>query len=113
MSTGIWPPAGVTLAYPEVSDVTPEDDGMTFDVRIDERNPGFGGAAGGKSRLLDCWAPSDRRRLGLLSFKAYDQSSINCPTDMWSYQKMFIEQRRDAGDLLSQPAMQTAVLLKI
>ena len=47
-------------------------------------------------RLLDAWMPSERRRLGLLSLRSYEQTGMSCPTDMWSYQQMFIEQRRDA-----------------
>jgi len=50
------------------------------------------------SRLLDAWKPSERRRLGYLATRAYDQSSIACPTDVWSYQQIFIEQQRDAGN---------------
>ena len=54
-----------------------------------------------RTRILDSWKPSDRRRLGHLSFKAYEQSGMNCPTDLWSYQRLFIEQRRDDGNLWS------------
>jgi len=47
------------------------------------------------SRLVDAWMPSDRRRLGFLSLRSYEQAAMSCPTDMWSYQQLFIEQRRD------------------
>ena len=50
------------------------------------------------SRLLNAWQPSERRRLGLLSMRSYEQAGMACPTDVWSYQRMFIEQQRDAGN---------------
>lgn len=111
MEFEVWPPAGVTLAYPEVNDMTPEDDGMAFDERFGDRRAAPGGA--GNSKLLDFWKPSDRRRLGHLSFKAYDQSSIDCPTDLWTYQRLFIEQRRDEGNLWSKPAMHMKSLIDV
>lgn len=112
MDLEAWPPPGVTLAYPEVSDMTPEDDGMAFDERFGDRKAPQGGL-GGNSKLLDCWKPSDRRRLGHLSFKAYDQSSINCPTDLWTYQRLFIEQRRDEGNLWSGTALQSKQIVEV
>ncbi len=54
--------------------------------------------------ILTNWKPSDRRKEGRLSFKAYEQAGITCPTDVWSYQRLFIEQRRDAGNLLAARA---------
>ena len=48
-----------------------------------------------QSRLLDAWKPSERRRLGFLATRSYEQSGMTCPTDVWSYQQMFIEQQRD------------------
>jgi hypothetical protein len=54
-----------------------------------------------KNSLLDSWRPSDRRTKGHLSFKAYEQASISCPTDVWSYQRLFIEQRRDPANLMA------------
>ena len=39
----IWPPVGVALAYPEVSDVTAEDDGMALNERSQVRKPQQGG----------------------------------------------------------------------
>ena len=50
------------------------------------------------NRLLDAWKPSDRRRLGLLSMRSYEQSGMVCPTDVWTYQQMFIEQQRDESN---------------
>jgi hypothetical protein len=50
------------------------------------------------SRLLDAWRPSDRRRLGLLSTRSYDNAAMTMPTDMWSYQRLFIDQRRDGAN---------------
>jgi len=57
-----------------------------------------------RTSLLDSWIPSDRRAKGPLSFKAYDQASLSCPTDMWSYQRLFIEQRRDDRNLFAGAA---------
>ena len=54
-----------------------------------------------RTSLLDSWKHSDRRMKGHLSFKSYEQSGISCPTDVWSYQRLFIEQRRDAGNLMA------------
>ncbi len=54
-----------------------------------------------RSSLLDSWKQSDRRIKGALSFRAYEQASISCPTDVWSYQRLFIEQRRDAANLMA------------
>jgi hypothetical protein len=54
-----------------------------------------------RSSLLDSWKQSDRRVKGQLSFKAYEGASISCPTDVWSYQRLFIEQRRDAANLMA------------
>jgi len=48
--------------------------------------------------LLDAWRPSERRRLGVLSTRSYDNAAMCVPTDVWSYQRLFIEQRRDAAN---------------
>ena len=53
----------------------------------------------GRGQLSDNWRPSDKRRLGKLSFKAYDKGALDLPTDVWSYQRLFIEQRRDEANL--------------
>jgi len=50
------------------------------------------------TRLLDAWKPSERRRLGYLSTRSYEQPTMSIPTDLWSYQRLFIEQRRDAAN---------------
>jgi hypothetical protein len=50
------------------------------------------------SRLLDAWRPSDRRRLGLLSTRSYEKSAMTLPTDVWSYQRLFIDQQRDSAN---------------
>jgi hypothetical protein len=47
------------------------------------------------ARLLDAWRPSDRQRLGFLSTRSYENTGLSAPSDVWSYQRMFIEQRRD------------------
>ena len=56
-------------------------------------------------RLLDAWRPSDRRRLGVLSTRSYDQAAMSVPTDVWSYQRLFIEQRRDANNPFATKAI--------
>ena len=104
MSAAHQPIPGANLANPPVSDVTMEDDGMAFKDRFaggSSASDRMGGAFGPPvpSSILECWTPSDRRRLGHLSFKAYDQATMNCPTDLWSYQRLFIEQQRDAANL--------------
>ena len=49
-------------------------------------------------RLLSAWQPSERRRLGLLSLRSYEQAGMFCPTDVWTYQRLFIDQQRDASN---------------
>ena len=49
-------------------------------------------------RLLDAWRPSDRRRLGFLCTRSYENAGLSAPSDVWSYQRLFIEQRRDAAN---------------
>jgi len=53
------------------------------------------------SRLLDAWRPSDRRRLGMLSTRSYEKSAMTLPTDVWSYQRLFIDQQRDNANPFS------------
>ena len=99
------PGPGVNLAITPVIDMAMEDAGMPSvelgDTTYQGKDwPPMGGKMGpGKGRMLDCWKPSDRRRLGHLSFKAYEIQAMNCPTDLWSYQRLFIEQQRDGGNL--------------
>ena len=71
-----------------------------------------GGVSQQRQRIVDSWKPSDRRRQGHLSFKAYEQAGIQCPTDLWSYQRLFIEQRRDAGNLLAGPSARPGLTIK-
>jgi hypothetical protein len=61
-----------------------------------------------RSTLLDSWKQSDRRTKGHLSFKAYERASLSCPTDVWSYQRLFIDQRRDPKNLMANTAREVA-----
>ncbi len=96
-------PSGLPLALPVAIEGATEADGMRYKAHANEDNWLLRQVAEAPQRksILDSWKPSDRRRLGHLSFKAYEQASMNCPTDMWSYQRLFIEQRRDEGNLWS------------
>ena len=97
--------SGLPLATPVAIDAATETHDMRVRTRLPEDNWLLRPAQETpmKDKILDCWKPSDRRRLGHLSFKAYEQASIICPTDMWSYQRLFIEQRRDGGNLWAKP----------
>ena len=53
------------------------------------------------ARLVDAWRPSDRRRLGFLSPRSYENAGLSAPSDVWSYQRLFIEQRRDGANPFS------------
>lgn len=103
MSLPVSASPGAELAVPSASTIDSEVDAMQItNCELGEywqsRNAAV---AVPRTRILDSWKPSDRRRLGHLSFKAYEQSGMNCPTDLWSYQRLFIEQRRDDGNLWS------------
>jgi hypothetical protein len=105
-----YPPnaTGAHIAQPAEVEIAAEADAMRVKKLLsDGINAAFERMdAQPKQRILDFWTPSDRRRLGHLSFKAYEQASMNCPTDLWTYQRLFIEQRRDVGNLWSaQPAV--------
>jgi hypothetical protein len=52
-----------------------------------------------RSPLLSHWQPSERRRYGYLAARAYAESRLKCPTDIWSYQRIYAEQCRDAANL--------------
>jgi hypothetical protein len=49
--------------------------------------------------LLSHWQPSERRRYGYLATRAFAESRLKCPTDIWSYQRIYAEQCRDADNL--------------